>query len=132
MWTPDRERIVEHIAGVEDYPLNLTACARVIEDSRRLRMTWSDRGMRANDLHTGQANSLSRNPITGIADCCARAVGGHAAAAPPSSVMNSRRFTRSPRRRTPTQRVHHAADFQFVSSHDAEIRMHRHSGRRML
>jgi hypothetical protein len=35
-WTPDCGRIVEHIAGVEDYPLNLTACARVIEDSRRL------------------------------------------------------------------------------------------------
>ena len=31
--------------------------------------------------------------------CCARAASGHAAAAPPSSVMNSRRFIRSPRRR---------------------------------
>src|SRR6266545_7620745 len=30
--------------------------------------------------------------------CCARAASGHAAA-PPSSVMNSRRFIRSPRRR---------------------------------
>ena len=58
--------------------------------------------------------------------------GSEGAAAPPSGVMNWRRFTRSPRRRTPTQRVHHAADFQFVSSHDAEIRIHRHSGRRML
>src|SRR6516162_3508940 len=35
-----------------------------------------------------------RNPITGIVGCCARATTGHAAAAPPSSVMNSRRFTR--------------------------------------
>ena len=34
-----------------------------------------------------------RNPITGIAGCCARAASGHAAAAPPRSVMNSRRFT---------------------------------------
>ena len=34
---------------------------------------------------------LRRNPITGIAGCCARAAIGHAAAAPPSSVMNSRR-----------------------------------------
>jgi hypothetical protein len=33
-----------------------------------------------------------RNPITGIAACCARAATGHAAATPPSSVMNSRRF----------------------------------------
>ena len=35
---------------------------------------------------------------TGITGCCARAASGHAAA-PPSSVMNSRRLTRSPRRR---------------------------------
>jgi hypothetical protein len=33
-----------------------------------------------------------RNPITGIAACCARAANGHAAAAPPRTVMNSRRF----------------------------------------
>src|SRR5262245_51074540 len=33
--------------------------------------------------------------------CCARAVSGNAAAAPPTSVMNSRLLTRSPRRRTP-------------------------------
>jgi hypothetical protein len=32
-----------------------------------------------------------KNPTTGIAGCCARAASGHAAAAPPSSVMNSRR-----------------------------------------
>jgi hypothetical protein len=31
--------------------------------------------------------------------CCARAASGHATAAPPISVMNARRFTRSPRRR---------------------------------
>src|SRR5437870_4540640 len=30
--------------------------------------------------------------------CCARAASGHAAAAPPRSVMNSRRFIRSPHR----------------------------------
>jgi len=28
----------------------------------------------------------------GIAGCCAHAASGHAVAAPPSSVMNSRRF----------------------------------------
>src|SRR6266446_2796379 len=40
-----------------------------------------------------------RNPIVGsFAGCCARAATGHAAAAPPRSVMKSRRFTRSPRR----------------------------------
>ena len=44
---------------------------------------------------TGQAIRLPRNPITGIAGCCARAAIGHAAAAPPRSVMNSRRFNGS-------------------------------------
>jgi len=35
-----------------------------------------------------------RNPITGIVGCCARASSGHAAA-PPSTVMNSRRLKSS-------------------------------------
>jgi uncharacterized protein YchJ len=34
-----------------------------------------------------------RKPIVGtFAGCCARAASGHAAAAPPRRVMNSRRF----------------------------------------
>ena len=54
-WTPDGENIVEHVAGVEDYqvalatyraacqrwpgiPITLRQGARVIEDSRRLRV----------------------------------------------------------------------------------------------
>src|SRR5215469_18381530 len=48
------------------------------------------------------ADAEWRNPITGIAGCCARAASGHVAALP-RSVMNSRRFIvaiiRSPRRR---------------------------------
>ena len=36
--------------------------------------------------------ALLRYPITGIAGCCACAASGHDAAAPPSSVMNSRRL----------------------------------------
>src|SRR5262245_10449413 len=36
-------------------------------------------------------DKLLRNPITGIAACCERAASGHAAAAPPSVNMNSRR-----------------------------------------
>jgi hypothetical protein len=43
------------------------------------------------------ADALLRNPTTGIAGCCALAASGHATAAPPMSVMNSRRFIRSPR-----------------------------------
>jgi len=35
---------------------------------------------------------MLKKPTTGIADCCARAASGHAAAAPHSSVMNSRRL----------------------------------------
>src|SRR5262249_47504078 len=42
---------------------------------------------------------LLRKPTTGTAGCCARAENGHPTAAPPSSVMNSRRpIIRSPRR----------------------------------
>ena len=54
-------------------------------------------GTRANGGRRS-GESLLRNPITGIAGCCARAASGQAAA-PPSRVMNSRRLTRSPRRR---------------------------------
>jgi hypothetical protein len=39
--------------------------------------------------------SEQRNAITGVAVCCARATSGHATNAPPTSTMNSRRFTRS-------------------------------------
>ena len=59
-WTPDGESIVEHVAGVEDYqvalatyhaacerwpgtPVTLRQGARVIEDSRRLRMASGSR-----------------------------------------------------------------------------------------
>src|SRR5262249_32041177 len=40
---------------------------------------------------------LLRNPTTGSAACCARAASGHATAAPPTSVMNSRRLIVAPR-----------------------------------
>jgi hypothetical protein len=60
-WTPDGESIAEHVAGIEDYqialatfraacerwpgtPITLRQGARVIEDSRRLRMAWSEKG----------------------------------------------------------------------------------------
>src|SRR5262249_36489385 len=42
------------------------------------------------------AEAASRSPITGIGCCCARAASGHAAA-PPTSVMNSRRLIVAPR-----------------------------------
>jgi uncharacterized protein YchJ len=37
-----------------------------------------------------------KNPITGIAGCCARAASGQAVAAPPSRMMKSRRRIASP------------------------------------
>ena len=37
-----------------------------------------------------------RNPTTGIAACCPRATSGHVTAAPPTTVMNSRRLIQSP------------------------------------
>jgi hypothetical protein len=40
----------------------------------------------------GLVHALLRNPITGIAGCCASATIGHAAAAPLRSVMNVRRL----------------------------------------
>jgi len=60
-WTADGENIVEHVAGIEDYqlavaafhaacerwpgtPITLRQGARVIEDSRRLRIARSDEG----------------------------------------------------------------------------------------
>jgi hypothetical protein len=61
VWTPDGESIVEHIAGIEDYqvavatfraacerwpgvPITLRQGARMIDDNRRLRLAWSDKG----------------------------------------------------------------------------------------
>ena len=47
-------------------------------------------------LARGRSRAAPKNPMVGsFAGCCARAASGHAAAAPPSSVMNSRRFNRS-------------------------------------
>src|SRR5262245_34055983 len=59
----------------------------------------TERGQEA--IHTACEAPL-RKPITGMAGCCALAASGHAAAAPPSRAMNSRRLiTRSPRRHDP-------------------------------
>jgi hypothetical protein len=68
----------------------------------RCRLTVSTTSSNAPQLpcFTSDArDSPLSHPTTGIAACCARAVSGHAAA-PPSSVMKSRRLLiRSPRRR---------------------------------
>jgi hypothetical protein len=59
---------------------------------------------------------LLKNPITGIAGCCARAASGHDATAPPSSVMNSRRFTsnfsRASKRKIALRETYCTAGFQ--------------------
>jgi len=58
-----------------------------------------------NACNTGPVSSGERalkNPITGLAACCARAVNGQAAVAPPSNLMNSRRLMLfPPEARTP-------------------------------
>jgi hypothetical protein len=40
----------------------------------------------------GSSERVCRNPITGMAGCCARAPSGQETAAPPSAAMNSRRL----------------------------------------
>ena len=45
-----------------------------------------------------ESDPLWRYPITGIAGCCACAASGQTAAAPPISVMKSRRLVGSPDR----------------------------------
>jgi hypothetical protein len=57
-----------------------------------------------NVLLVAAAEAVFKYPITGIAACCARDAIGHAAA-PPSSVMNSRLFNRSNRIRSPSART---------------------------
>ena len=52
----------------------------------------SSLGEGAHTTRHRSGDALLRKPITGSA-CCARARRGQVAAAPPSSVMNSRRFT---------------------------------------
>jgi hypothetical protein len=71
IWTADGESILEHVAGVEDYqvalvtyraacerwpgnPVTLRQGARVIEDSRRLRLArWADKGPARRALGSG-------------------------------------------------------------------------------
>ena len=65
-----------------------------LEPTGMAQHVWVDREWRLGSL--ADAREM---PITGIAACCARAASGHATAAPPNSVMNSRLLTRSPRRR---------------------------------
>ena len=48
--------------------------------------------MRLPNARTGRATRRLGSPITGIAACCARAASGHATAAPPNRLTNSRRL----------------------------------------
>ena len=44
---------------------------------------------------TSPTIGIARRSVSSMSGCCARAASGHATAAPPTSVMNSRRFNRS-------------------------------------
>jgi hypothetical protein len=59
-------------------------------DEAKLFQTTMKRGENAGGVC---GPSVAEKSDTGIADCCARAASGNAAAAPPSSVMNSRRLS---------------------------------------
>jgi len=61
------------------------------------------RGKRRDHCGGVAGRAAAEKPKTSIADCGARAASGHTAA-PPSSVMNWRRFIRSPRRRARGER----------------------------
>ena len=71
---------MEHIAGIEDYqvalttyraaverwpgtPITLRQGARVLEDSRRLRLTWSDKGQQG-ELNPQQCRPSSWTRLT--------------------------------------------------------------------
>src|SRR5262249_45932926 len=60
------------------------------------------------------AAPLTKNPIS-AAICCALAATGHAAAAPPSRAMTSRRFIRSPRRKVGGENVMNSRRFMLAS-----------------
>jgi hypothetical protein len=72
------------------------------KNGKLIKILWHDgigMSLYAKRLETSEP----KKPMVGsLCDCCAHAASGHAAAAPPSSVMKSRRFifglTRSPRR----------------------------------
>ena len=70
----------------------------------------------------GSGRSLTL--ITGIADCCARRERPRAAA-PPSSVMNSRRLIRSPRRHGRAARRHGEAEHPGGLGVDDELELAR-------
>ena len=55
---------------------------------------------------TARDNYLTGAPYSRQFGLCARAARGHAMTMPPSSVMNSRRFIQSPRRRAVTLAGH--------------------------
>jgi hypothetical protein len=52
-----------------------------------------------NTAYATEVITLGRSRLQNRSPCCARAAIGHAAAAPPMSVMNSRRFIRLARQR---------------------------------
>ena len=68
-------------------PLNVIPLVSGLDEARVLQ-ALPERG---HDMRKSANDVLRRNPITGIAGCCERAAVGDAAAAPPTSVMNSRR-----------------------------------------
>jgi hypothetical protein len=80
-------------------------------DITRLVQTFAKAG---NSTRIALGDPLLRNPITGLADCCARATSAHAPAAPGNIVMNSRRLIRPLRHEQPAS----MAVMTVLLSHD--------------
>jgi hypothetical protein len=74
--------VAARCAGSGPYPVSLRPCRKALKR-----------------LANAAGDSAPRYPITGIAGCCACKAIGRAAAAPPSSVMNSRRRISAPKLR---------------------------------
>src|SRR5262249_61880864 len=84
----------EALAAPPAQRYSITTVRPSIQPSSRSRCTKAAvHGLQA------EGTAVPRYPTVGSFGCCARAASGHAAAAPPRSVMNSRLFTRSPRRK---------------------------------
>src|SRR5580692_3169413 len=67
------------------------------------------------------AEPRSRKPTTGIAGCCARAASGQATAAPPTSVMKSRRFISPRSPRDGTSKVPCRLSFPSLTQRGSEV-----------
>ena len=100
-WPEAKPSVTRPITGRQKPSLGGGSFFRVLPLRHRSSAVTADAlpFMHPTAMQTNPTSALN-TPICRIRSAtCARAAHGHAAAAPPSSVMKLRRFTRSPRRR---------------------------------